>query len=70
MEPESELERQVQAVWQEVLAQDAISVTSDFFHLGGTSLRVWPAAHSLQTCWLIVLASTCMRSDHPLQAWV
>ncbi len=42
MEPKSELERQVQAVWQEVLAQDAISVTSDFFHLGGTSLRVLP----------------------------
>ena len=43
-EPASELERQLQAVWQEVLAQDAISVTRDFFQLGGTSLRVPPIA--------------------------
>ena len=42
-EPESDLERQLQAVWQEVLAQEAIGVTTDFFHLGGTSLRVLPA---------------------------
>ena len=39
-EPETELERHLQAVWQEVLAQDAISVTADFFRIGGTSLRV------------------------------
>lgn len=39
-EPETELERQLQAVWQEVLSQGTISATSDFFRIGGTSLRV------------------------------
>ena len=43
-EPETELERKLQTVWQEVLAQDAISVTADFFRIGGTSLRV-PSVH-------------------------
>ena len=40
VEPETELELRLQAVWQQVLSQDAISVTSDFFRIGGTSLRV------------------------------
>ena len=39
-EPETELERQLQTVWQQVLSQGAISATSDFFRIGGTSLRV------------------------------
>ena len=54
-EPESELERRLQVVWQEVLAQDAIGVTSDFFHLGGTSLRVPPTADRLHGCCFIAL---------------
>ena len=38
--PGSQLEEAIQAVWQEVLGQDRISVTSDFFAIGGNSLRV------------------------------
>ena len=51
-DPETELERQLQAVWQEVLSQGAISVTSDFFRIGGTSLRVMcsPALPSMGAC--------------------
>ena len=34
------LEAAIQRVWQEVLGQDKISVASDFFQIGGNSLRV------------------------------
>ncbi|CAK0785103.1 hypothetical protein CVIRNUC_008309 [Coccomyxa viridis] len=34
------LEATIQRVWQEVLGQDRISVASDFFQIGGNSLRV------------------------------
>ena len=34
------LEAAIQRVWQEVLGQEKISVASDFFQIGGNSLRV------------------------------
>ena len=34
------LEATIQRVWQEVLGQEKISVASDFFQIGGNSLRV------------------------------
>ena len=37
--PTTDLERAVQAVWQDVLGLDAISVKADFFRIGGTSLQ-------------------------------
>jgi len=36
--PDSELEMQLQRIWQDLLGIDAISVHSNFFHLGGHSL--------------------------------
>ena len=36
--PRSELERAVQAVWQEVLGLEQVSVESDFFRIGGNSI--------------------------------
>ena len=38
VEPRSELERAVQAVWQEVLGLEQVSVESDFFRIGGNSI--------------------------------
>ncbi|UXI66224.1 non-ribosomal peptide synthetase [Tahibacter amnicola] len=36
--PSSELERQLQDIWQQLLARERISVDADFFALGGNSL--------------------------------
>jgi len=36
--PSSDLERQLQGIWQTLLARDGISVDADFFGLGGNSL--------------------------------
>ena len=38
--PASELEAQLQAVFQEVLGQERVSTQADFFSIGGTSLQV------------------------------
>jgi hypothetical protein len=37
--PASELEAQLQAVWQEVLGRERISAQADFFAIGGNSLQ-------------------------------
>ncbi len=38
--PATDLEAQLQAVWQEVLNQELVSTQSDFFAIGGNSLQV------------------------------
>ena len=38
--PASELEAQLQAIWQEVLGQERVSTQADFFAIGGNSLQV------------------------------
>ena len=49
--PASELEAQIQAVWQEVLGQERVSTQADFFAIGGNSLQVRrPALHSTHRC--------------------
>ena len=46
--PASELEAQIQAIWQEVLGQERVSTRAGFFAVGGNSLQVgahlWHAA--------------------------
>ena len=44
--PASELEAQLQAVWQEVLGQERISAQADFFTIGGNSLQARPSCIS------------------------
>jgi len=39
MPPETPLERQIAAIWQELLGHERISVTANFFDLGGHSLN-------------------------------
>ena len=49
--PASELEAQIQAVWQEVLGQERVSTHADFFAIGGNSLQVrCPALHGTDHC--------------------
>jgi acyl carrier protein len=38
--PETELEKQIAAVWKDVLELDAIGINDNFFELGGTSLKI------------------------------
>ena len=38
--PASDLEAQLQAIWQELLGQERVSTHADFFSIGGTSLQV------------------------------
>jgi amino acid adenylation domain-containing protein len=38
--PEGELEHTIARVWREVLEQDAVTTTDNFFDLGGTSFRI------------------------------
>ena len=46
--PASELEAQLQAIFQEVLGQQRVSTQADFFAIGGNSLQV--VAHPLFFC--------------------
>ena len=52
--PRSELERAVQAVWQEVLGLAQVSVESDFFRIGGNSIMANKVSSRLRT--VLVLA--------------
>ena len=47
--PASELEEQMQAIWQDVLGQERISTQANFFAVGGNSLQVH-AFFSMQHC--------------------
>ena len=38
--PGTDIERQVAGIWKEVLGADQVGMHDDFFHLGGTSLKV------------------------------
>ena len=58
----------IQRVWQEVLGQDRISVASDFFQIGGNSLRVsiTPLVGDTQTRMLLLAAGS---EDMCPQTW-
>ena len=71
--PASELEAQIQAVWQEVLGQQRISTQADFFSVGGNSLQVrsdsppWPCDTPLsRPCWAQPW-QTCTGVPHHVQ---
>ena len=46
----SELEAQLQALWQDVLGQERISTQSDFFGIGGNSLQACLPAAPIARC--------------------
>ena len=48
--PVSELEAQLQALWQDVLGQERISTQSDFFGIGGNSLQACLPAAPIARC--------------------
>lgn len=48
--PVSEIEAQLQAMWQDVLSQEHVSAQADFFAIGGNSLQVPFLACSINVC--------------------
>ena len=69
--PASELEAQLQAIWQEVLGQERVSTRADFFAVGGNSLQVarTPVACSPEPA-SAVGAVGCKHDDgHAYYAW-
>lgn len=47
-EPQTELEKQLQAVWEDVLGVSPISLDDDFFALGGDSLRAMTMSSQIE----------------------
>lgn len=61
------LEATIQRAWQEVLGQDKISVASDFFQIGGNSLRVSCLCAATQTSamhWQLTVRTTGPKHGH------
>ena len=48
VEPKDELESLLLSIWQDVLATEKISVTDDFFDIGGNSLQALALIHKLK----------------------
>jgi acyl carrier protein len=46
--PQTEAERTIAAIWQEVLHAEQVSAHANFFDLGGTSLHIVQVHHKLQ----------------------
>ena len=65
--PRSELERQVQAVWQEVLGLAQVSVESDFFRIGGNSIMANKVSSRLRAVLAVPLSGGVMF-QHPTVA--
>jgi acyl-CoA synthetase (AMP-forming)/AMP-acid ligase II/acyl carrier protein len=53
VEPETDVEKTVAAVWAKVLGVDRIGATDNFFHLGGHSLLLPQVLHQLRTAFQV-----------------
>ena len=62
--PRSDLERAVQAVWQEVLGLEQVSVESDFFRVGGNSIMANKVTSRLRASLGVPLAGDVLF-QHP-----
>jgi hypothetical protein len=56
MPPGNDIERQIAAVWQEILQLDKVGIRDNFFDIGGNSLLILQAYQQLQA----LLPSDCL----------
>jgi amino acid adenylation domain-containing protein/FkbH-like protein len=66
--PRTALEAQVAAIWSEVLGQDTVGATDDFFELGGNSLLAIQVISRLRSVFTVELPLSCLFETRTVES--